>query len=217
MDELQGFDGNFFSVPSLNFEKALCEIIDNSIDSGNGAPVVVNVIIQPEQVPSRRKNSFRVYIYDNGNGFGSENDLHSAFQLSRVKKPSKKNKIGCFHWGMKTASLAKYDHFSLITKIGNKFFSRSIRHPGKHNPDEYYIWRSFGIDKSRTNPNPSDKVPAHVGESGITENMKKHDFTTCAVLTCPRGVILTTQTGKRDITYHDELLNHLNLYFGIIY
>ena len=40
MDELQGFDGMFFSVPSLNFEKALCEIIDNSLDKSISGDVI---------------------------------------------------------------------------------------------------------------------------------------------------------------------------------
>jgi len=66
----KGYGKDFFENSGLNFEKVLCEIIDNSMDNPIGNQrVKVDLIIEEEKATSGQNNSFRVYIYDDGKGF----------------------------------------------------------------------------------------------------------------------------------------------------
>jgi hypothetical protein len=126
-------------------------------------------------------------------------------------------KIGKYHFGMKTAPLYKFNHFSLITKIDNDFYNRSIRYPGLYEPQNNYIWLSKGIDTKHSSPNPGSVVPLHVGEPRIKLLMTKHKLTTCAVCTSPRMSLLMKEDAKRDTTFFKELIIQLKLYLGIVY
>jgi hypothetical protein len=213
----KGLDGLFFQK-DLNIEKIICELVDNSVEHPKGGSVDVYILIE-EEVHSgddTHPYSFRVHVYDNGSGFTSEDKLHDAFELSSDIESMKK-KIGKFHFGMKTAPLYKFNHFSLITKIGNNFCNRSIRYPGLYDPKNNYRWSPKGVDLKNPNPNPGNIVPPHVGESGITNLMTKHNLTTCAVCTSPRMSLLPKEDAKRDTTFFNELIVQLKLYLGIVY
>ena len=59
----------------MNFEKVLCEVIDNCIDNPvANQKVEVDVIIEEEIAKSIQNDSFRIYIYDRANGFESEDN-----------------------------------------------------------------------------------------------------------------------------------------------
>lgn len=216
--EAKGLDGLYFQK-TINIEKVVCELVDNSIDHPKkGEPVEVYILIEEEihTTDDTHPDSFRIYVFDNGSGFISEDKLHEAFELSS-DTASMKKKIGKFHFGMKTAPLYKFNNFSLITKINKKYFNRSIRHPGMYNPENNYLWLESGIDQKHPSPNPTDKVPKHVGEKRITDLMDQYALTTCAVCTTPRMSLLKKDNSSKDITYFDELIEQLKLYLGIVY
>jgi hypothetical protein len=213
----KGYGKDFFENSGLNFEKVLCEIIDNSMDNPVGnQKVKVDLIIEEENAQSKQANSFRVYIYDDANGFENENKLHASFELTHPSlQPHAVKKVGKFFYGMKVAPLTKFEHFSLVTEIEGKYLIRSTRYPGIENKTPYQ-WKSTGVLGTNLD-NPSDSAPSHLGIEGITKIMKRYSYKTCAIMSCPRVALTKKPHGKTDLLYYNELMSHLSSFLGIVY
>ena len=217
-----------FSRTNLSIENGICEIIDNSRDSCFKAKtkkihVVFEKGVKNTQVeleyPSDKapktedySKSFSIAIYDNGRGFSNEQELHDAFQIIQDPKSAKKRAkedTGKFHLGMKEATLNRFHHFSLITKIGSDLKHRSIRYPGDENSC-LYDW-----DSSKVNNNPSLNLPSHLNQKTVEAYMKKNKMKTCAIMSAARKP-MTNKKGD-EFSKMNDFIAHMMHFIGIAY
>ena len=216
-----------FSRTNLSIENAICEIIDNSRDScfkSNTKKIhvvfeqgVKKTQIELEYLTDKSPNmkdyskSFSIAVYDNGRGFSNEKELHAAFQIIQDPKLAKKRTkedTGKFHLGMKEATLNRFHHFSLITKIGSDLKHRSIRYPGEQNSC-LYDW-----DAKKVNENPSESLPTHLNLDTIKEYMKNNKMKTCAHMSAARKPMTT---GPDDYPELTDFIKHMRHFIGIAY
>jgi hypothetical protein len=217
-----------FNRTNLSIENSICEIIDNCRDSLNDAGKKrIHLVFEQGQknteiqleyptcvAPNLKdySKSFSIAIYDEGDGFVDENELHEAFEIIQTNpKPRGKGHTGKFHLGMKEASLNRFHHFSLITKIKSDVKIRSIFYPGEQN-SRVYDW-----EKSGPKENPTDSLPNHLNLPNIKAYMKKEKMITCALLSAARFP-MTDATGKKgDFSKLDDFITHMKHFIGVAY
>ena len=107
------------SEQGYRLETAIADLIDNSISAGANK---VEVLLDTETQP------FTLYLADNGNGMNSK-DLQQAMRLpsSSVDSNRKKQDLGRFGLGLKTASFSQTRCFSMVSREKNTaiFHSRT--------------------------------------------------------------------------------------------
>ncbi len=97
-----------FSRIGYSLEEAIADLVDNSVDAG-ATDVLVRLLYD-------RKNIRRVFVVDNGRGM-SEETLRRAMQFGSTLR-HKRNDLGKYGIGLKSASLSQCDQFSVLRRMG---------------------------------------------------------------------------------------------------
>jgi hypothetical protein len=99
-----------------SLETALADLIDNSISADADKIEVLTDF--------RNKESLKMFIVDNGNGMTEKELIQNLkFPSSSVEEKRKKNDLGRFGLGLKTASFSQTRKFTVITRKKGKLYS----------------------------------------------------------------------------------------------
>ena len=91
-----------------SLETSVADLIDNSVSADASA---IEVLTDTQKIP------FRVFIADNGSGMSpAELRKNMNFPSSSVDENRRKNDLGRFGLGMKTASFSQTRAFTVITR-----------------------------------------------------------------------------------------------------
>ena len=114
-----------FRLLDLGLERIISEVIDNSLDK-NADDIRVNFVIPN----SEAKNAMTV-IRDNGDGFGSLENLFSCMEIEADDEDIERGieDVGKYHIGLKIAPLTKYSRVDIVTKINGEIVSLNFFEP----------------------------------------------------------------------------------------
>ena len=108
-----------FRLLDLGLERIIAEIIDNSLDK-NANDIRVNFVI-----PNSDAKETMTVISDNGDGFGSVENLFSSMEIESDEEDIERapDEVGKYHIGLKIAPLTKYSRVDIVTKIDEEIYS----------------------------------------------------------------------------------------------
>ena len=183
--------GKIPKLVNISLEAVIAEIVDNSLDA---KAKKVHV-----EITGTNWNNFSVVVYDNSeDGFGSEEELDTAFRLAG-KKDREDGAIGSFHMGMQISTLSKFRRVAAFTTVGEEIVHRRVC--------------QTHIDEEKYEP-LSD--PIYPRKDEVTEKMKADNWTTAVCLSVPKSILFGSSQEIKSKSLKG-FSKQLSMFFGITY
>ena len=200
-----------FRLLDLGLERIISEVIDNSLDK-NADDIRVNFVIPN----SEAKNAMTV-IRDNGDGFGSLENLFSCMEIEADDEEIERGieDVGKYHIGLKIAPLTKYSRVDIVTKINGEMVSLNFFEPISSNLE-------FNMnDPLHRNPTYPKQLEA---QSSIPREIldfierADSDWTTMVFLSNPyRKLLEESVPENKNLRDTDAFQENLRRFLGITY